>query len=303
MEVGHALTVWNRSAEKTRPLADKRRRASRPRPPSCAKRAEAIITILTDAAAIDAVYDGPRACSRATWTGKLFIEMSTVPPETQMALAEKVRAKGAAFVECPVGGSTVPGAAGQAARPDGRRAAPTPRAPSRSSTSSAAARHGGPVGSGEVHEVHRQHAADGLLAGARRGARRCAARSGLDPAESWSFFRHLGRRRTCSRSAAPIAAAMQRRRRRPDDLRPRQRHQGHPFHAGGGQARAASSCRSCSRRSPATRKRATAAAGGPRGQRHGLLGQTRRALIRSSTEAAIWSRHARPYPCASFHHC
>ena len=40
--------------------------------------------------------------------GKLFIEMSTVQPETEQALAEKVRAKGAAIVECPVGGTTGP---------------------------------------------------------------------------------------------------------------------------------------------------------------------------------------------------
>jgi 3-hydroxyisobutyrate dehydrogenase len=45
--------------------------------------------------------------------GKLFIEMSTVEPQTEVALAEKVRAKGAAFVECPVGGSTGPARQGK----------------------------------------------------------------------------------------------------------------------------------------------------------------------------------------------
>ena len=39
--------------------------------------------------------------------------MSTVPPETAPALAVKVRAAGAAFVECPVGGSTGPARAGK----------------------------------------------------------------------------------------------------------------------------------------------------------------------------------------------
>jgi 3-hydroxyisobutyrate dehydrogenase len=34
--------------------------------------------------------------------------MSTVRPETQLALAAKVKAKGAAFVECPVGGTIGP---------------------------------------------------------------------------------------------------------------------------------------------------------------------------------------------------
>jgi 3-hydroxyisobutyrate dehydrogenase len=45
--------------------------------------------------------------------GKLFIEMSTVEPQTEVALAEKVRAKGAVFVECPVGGSTGPARQGK----------------------------------------------------------------------------------------------------------------------------------------------------------------------------------------------
>ena len=45
--------------------------------------------------------------------GKLFIEMSTVQPRTEVALAEKVRAKGAALVECPVGGSTGPARQGK----------------------------------------------------------------------------------------------------------------------------------------------------------------------------------------------
>jgi 3-hydroxyisobutyrate dehydrogenase len=39
--------------------------------------------------------------------------MSTVQPATEVALAAKVRAKGAALVECPVGGSTGPARAGQ----------------------------------------------------------------------------------------------------------------------------------------------------------------------------------------------
>src|SRR2546422_3175503 len=45
--------------------------------------------------------------------GKLFIEMSTVRPDTERRLAEKVKAKGAAFVECPVGGTVGPAKEGK----------------------------------------------------------------------------------------------------------------------------------------------------------------------------------------------
>src|SRR5262249_38417821 len=45
--------------------------------------------------------------------GKLFIDMSTVQPHDGVALAEKVRAKGGIFVECPVGGTVGPARQGK----------------------------------------------------------------------------------------------------------------------------------------------------------------------------------------------
>jgi len=112
MEVGHDLTVWNRSPDKVRPVANAGA-AVAGSPAEVARNAETVITILTDAAAIDAVYGGPAGLLAADVSGKLFIEMSTVAPATETALAEKVRAKGAALVECPVGGTTGPARQGK----------------------------------------------------------------------------------------------------------------------------------------------------------------------------------------------
>ena len=112
IELGHQVTVWNRSSEKTKPLADAGAQVAQ-EPADLARSAEAIITILTDAAAIETVYGGPGGLLAADVNGKLFIEMSTVQPQTQITLAEKVRAKGAAFVECPVGGTTGPARQGK----------------------------------------------------------------------------------------------------------------------------------------------------------------------------------------------
>ena len=69
--------------------------------------------MLTDADAIDHVYNGEHGLLRAMSTDKLFIEMSTVRPEIQIALAKVVRASGARFVECPVGGTTGPARQGK----------------------------------------------------------------------------------------------------------------------------------------------------------------------------------------------
>jgi 3-hydroxyisobutyrate dehydrogenase len=112
IEVGHDLTVWNRSPEKVRALANAGAKVAA-NPADVTHNAQTIITILTDAAAIDAVYGGPAGLLAGDVTGKLFIEMSTVAPATETALAEKVRAKGAALVECPVGGTTGPARQGK----------------------------------------------------------------------------------------------------------------------------------------------------------------------------------------------
>jgi 3-hydroxyisobutyrate dehydrogenase len=117
IEVGHTVTVWNRTIDKVKPVvaAGAIQAAT---PTALVGASEAIITILTDAAAIDAVYGGPDGLLAGDvlagdMGGKLFIEMSTVQPATELALADKVRRKGAAFVECPVGGTTGPARQGQ----------------------------------------------------------------------------------------------------------------------------------------------------------------------------------------------
>jgi 3-hydroxyisobutyrate dehydrogenase len=112
LELGHQVTVWNRTAQKTEPVV-KEGAVAAATPAELASRSEIIITILTDSAAIEAVFHGPSGLLQGEVQGKLFIEMSTVQPHTEIALAEKVRGKGAAFVECPVGGTTAPARQGK----------------------------------------------------------------------------------------------------------------------------------------------------------------------------------------------
>src|SRR5271169_6922916 len=54
MEVGHQVTVWNRTPEKTKPLAEAGATLATS-PAAVAAASEAVITMLTDGAAIDAV--------------------------------------------------------------------------------------------------------------------------------------------------------------------------------------------------------------------------------------------------------
>jgi len=151
-EVGYQVSGWNRSAEKAKPLADAGVTIVET-PAALAAGAETIITILTDAAAIDAVYHGRDGLLSGPVDGRLFVEMSTVPPATETALAQRVRAKGAAFVECPVGGSVGPARTGKliglmgAEEPDAVRARPLLEQLCRR------LEHAGPVGAGAVMKL------------------------------------------------------------------------------------------------------------------------------------------------------
>jgi len=105
--VGHELTVWNRTPEKCAPLAALGAKVART-PRELAGAADLVLTILTNAEAIDATYAGADGLLAGDVTGKLFVEMSTVRPQTQQALATQVQARGAALIDCPVGGTVGP---------------------------------------------------------------------------------------------------------------------------------------------------------------------------------------------------
>ena len=143
---GHQLTVWNRTADKARALGlDVADSATR-----LAEVSETLISILTDAAALESVYGQLLA---GDVTGKLFIEMSTVRPETEKRLAEKVKAKSAAFVECPVGGTVGPAKEGKLFGFAGGEAADVARARPLLDQLCRRVEHVGPVGAGAAMKL------------------------------------------------------------------------------------------------------------------------------------------------------
>jgi len=145
--LGHELAVWNRTAEKTRALAAAGAKVAAT-PSLLASSSEAIITILTDAAAIDAAYRGKSGLLSGDVSGKLFIEMSTVRPETERALAADIRRRGAAMIECPVGGTIGPARDGKLFGFVGGDAADLARARPLLEKMCRRIEHVGPVGAG-----------------------------------------------------------------------------------------------------------------------------------------------------------
>ncbi len=108
IECGHAVTVWNRTAAKTAPAVEAG--ATVAADVAALAASEVILVSLTDAAAVGAVIDDLIAAGIA---GKLVVDLSTLLPEETRALAARVTAAGADFVDCPVGGTVAPALKGQ----------------------------------------------------------------------------------------------------------------------------------------------------------------------------------------------
>jgi 3-hydroxyisobutyrate dehydrogenase len=112
LTVGHQVGVWNRDAVKTKPLTE----AGAVRyesPADLVADCDAVIVMLLNDAACDAVYRDPHGILNSKLAGKLVIDMSTVRPDTMRTLGTLVVTQGAAFVESPVGGSTGPAKEGK----------------------------------------------------------------------------------------------------------------------------------------------------------------------------------------------
>jgi 3-hydroxyisobutyrate dehydrogenase len=152
IETGNKVVVWNRSAEKCAPLAKAGARIAAD-PAALAQAAEAVLTIVTDAAAIEAIYGGPSGLLSGDVAGKLFIEMSTVAQHVEFALAGRVDAKGAYFVECPVGGTTGPARQGRLIGLMGAEPADAARAKPLLDQLCRRLEHCGPVGTGATMKL------------------------------------------------------------------------------------------------------------------------------------------------------
>jgi len=112
MNAGYDLTVWNRTARRAEALRERGAHvAGSPR--ALAEACDIVLTLLTDDAAIDAVYRGADGLLAGHVAGTLFVEMSTVRTATIVRLAPAVAERGAALIDAPVSGTVGPAREGQ----------------------------------------------------------------------------------------------------------------------------------------------------------------------------------------------
>ena len=103
IHAGHAVTVWNRSPEKTAPLA-KEGAAVASSPAGAAAGADFVITMLATPEALEQVLFGTAGLAAALSTGRILIDMSTVGPEAIRSAAARLP-RGVSLVDAPVRGS------------------------------------------------------------------------------------------------------------------------------------------------------------------------------------------------------
>jgi 3-hydroxyisobutyrate dehydrogenase len=147
-EAGDDVAVWNRSRAKAQATG----LLMTDTPSALAERSDVIISTLFDESAIDAVYNGADGLLVAA-RGKLFIEMSTVRPMVQQALASAVMQAGGAFIECPVGGTTGPARSGQLLGLAGGKASDVERARPVLEKLCRRVEHMGPIGAGATAKL------------------------------------------------------------------------------------------------------------------------------------------------------
>ena len=110
---GHDVVGHDVVAEKARALEALGGQAA-PSAEAVARAAEAVCVVLPSLAAVEDVVLGPRGLAVAGHAGQTIIQMSTISPTLTERLAREVGAKGLAFLDCPISGTS-----GMVARGDG----------------------------------------------------------------------------------------------------------------------------------------------------------------------------------------
>jgi 3-hydroxyisobutyrate dehydrogenase-like beta-hydroxyacid dehydrogenase len=112
IDAGYDVVGWNRTKRRAEPLMDAGMRwAGTPR--ELAASVDVLFTMLTNTAAVEAVAEEPDGVLAGLREGAVWADLSTIAPDASVALAERVRAAGASFLDCPVSGSPATLAAGQ----------------------------------------------------------------------------------------------------------------------------------------------------------------------------------------------
>jgi 3-hydroxyisobutyrate dehydrogenase-like beta-hydroxyacid dehydrogenase len=102
MKKGYALVAYDIASKSVQDLVNAGASAA-PTPRDVAARADVVITMLPDAPDVERVAGGPDGILAGLKPGAVYIDMSTIDPETTRNIGAQVKAKGAEMIDSPVG--------------------------------------------------------------------------------------------------------------------------------------------------------------------------------------------------------
>jgi 3-hydroxyisobutyrate dehydrogenase-like beta-hydroxyacid dehydrogenase len=101
-KAGHEVTVWNRTPGKQVEGA-----GMAPTPAAAAQGAEVVWLCVSDTAAVEKVMFGPEGVEQSLAEGSVIADSSTISPSSTVQFAERVRTRGASYVDAPMTGSKI----------------------------------------------------------------------------------------------------------------------------------------------------------------------------------------------------
>ncbi|HKU22952.1 MAG TPA: NAD(P)-dependent oxidoreductase [Terriglobales bacterium] len=108
VKAGHQVSTWNRSAGKE--VEGARAAAS---PAEAARGAEVVWMCVSDTVAVEQVLFGPEGAESTLEQGAIVVDSSTIAPSATLRFAERLKQKGADYVDAPVTGSKIGAEGGQ----------------------------------------------------------------------------------------------------------------------------------------------------------------------------------------------
>src|ERR1700690_1113586 len=100
VKAGHEVAVWNRSAGKG---VEGARNASSPA--DAARGVEVVWICVSDTKAVESVLFGPKGVEESLTEGMTVVDSSTISPSAECQFAERVRTRGARYIDAPMTGS------------------------------------------------------------------------------------------------------------------------------------------------------------------------------------------------------
>lgn len=195
---GIAVVIYNRTPDRATALAGKIGATVAGTPAEAASRADIVISMVADDAAVRDLYERSDGIAAGIRPGSVAIDMSTVLPDTIRAVAPAVRTRGAGVLDAPVSGSVSSTLAGELTIMVGGEADDLERARPILDRLARRVFHLGPLGTGAVMKLAVNTLIFGLNGAVAEGLV-LAERNGIDRALAYEVL-------ASSAAGAPMVA-------------------------------------------------------------------------------------------------